>query len=83
MTEISVIRMTEKNSRYDLVKSFLELRKNVFVDKKQWALEHFDRIEFEQYDTFYAVYVIAHEGSQVVGGARLLPTNHIIGSGRV
>jgi acyl homoserine lactone synthase len=59
------------------------LRKEVFIDKMDWPLYQYDAIEFEQYDTFNAVYIIAHEGAHVVGGVRLIRTDHEIGTGKI
>lgn len=83
MIELTVIRMPHGFSRYDLVKSFLELRKAVFVDKMKWPLYQYEEIEFEQYDTFSAVYIVAHKEGTVLGGARLIRTDQEIGTGSV
>lgn len=69
--------------RYDLVASFLKMRKRVFVDKKSWPLHHVEDIEFEQYDTFDTTYVIAHDDGKVLGGARLRRTDKGSGGGAV
>ncbi|MEM7730833.1 MAG: acyl-homoserine-lactone synthase [Pseudomonadota bacterium] len=47
--------------------SFFELRKAIFIDKMDWPLYAYERIEFEQYDTFNAVYIIAHDGGRALG----------------
>ena len=63
-------------AQFDLVASFFQLRKQIFVDRMAWPLHHAEGIEFEQYDTFDTVYVIAHRDGRAIGGARLylLPT---------
>lgn len=83
MTEITVVRMPGGFSRYDLVREFFKLRKAVFIDRMDWPLYQYDEIEFEQYDTFQAVYLIAHDGETVLGGARLIRTDRVIGTGKV
>lgn len=60
---------------YDLVMDFFRLRKQVFVDRMDWKLDHHDGAEFEQYDTYDTTYVIAHRNRKVVGGARLRRTD--------
>ncbi len=73
-----VLRMPEDASRWNLVTEFLQLRKQVFVDRLCWDLETLDLMEFEQYDSFAATYVIAEHSAtgRVAGGARLLRTDH-------
>ncbi|MEM7491484.1 MAG: acyl-homoserine-lactone synthase [Pseudomonadota bacterium] len=83
MPQLSVIRMPGDVSRYDLVMAFFKLRKAIFIDKMDWPLYAYETIEFEQYDTFQAVYIIAHEGDRVLGGARLIRTDHRIGNGSI
>lgn len=83
MHQLTVIRMPGGFQRYDLVRAFLQLRKAVFIDRMDWPLYQYDAIEFERYDTFNAVYLIAHEGAQALGGARLIRTDQVIGTGRI
>lgn len=83
MTDVSIVRMPSDLGRYDLVVSFLKLRKAIFIDRMAWPLYHYETIEFEQYDTFQAVYIIAHDGPEILGGARLIRTDQTIGNGRV
>ncbi|MDO8986345.1 acyl-homoserine-lactone synthase [Cypionkella sp.] len=74
--------MSEATARWDLVRAFMVLRRRVFIDKMDWSLQGHEDIEFEQYDALgHATYVIAHEGDQVVAGARLLRCDSSIGSG--
>lgn len=83
MCELTVVRMPGGFQRYDLVRAFLQLRKAVFIDRMDWPLYQYDTIEFEQYDTFNAVYLIAHDGPRVLGGARLIRTDQMIGTGKI
>ena len=73
-----VLRMPADASRWNLVTEFLQLRKQVFVDRLGWELATLDLMEFEQYDSFAATYVIAQHSAtgRVAGGARLLRTDH-------
>ncbi|KIT16583.1 acyl-homoserine-lactone synthase [Jannaschia aquimarina] len=80
---ITIVEPFMPSSRYDLVRQFMALRKATFIDEMDWDLSHADGIEFEQYDSFHAVYVIAHRGKDVIGGARLIRTDRTLGSGRV
>ncbi|WP_224826682.1 acyl-homoserine-lactone synthase [Cognatishimia sp. MH4019] len=81
--ETTVIELPRDFAHYDLVRGFLELRKRVFIDDMAWSLVEVSELEFEQYDTFKAVYIIVHEGDEILAGARLLPTNTSIGTGRM
>jgi len=78
---ISVLSLPSGASKWNLVVDFLALRKEVFIQRKQWSLTYSQGIEWEQYDSVgHAVYVVAHYGDRVVGGARLLRCDTIIGS---
>jgi acyl homoserine lactone synthase len=79
--EISVLQFPRDVARWNLVKSFFELRKSVFVDRLHWNLYHRSAMEFEQYDHLGAVYIIAHSGAEVLGGARLIRTDSTFGTG--
>ncbi len=81
--QLSILRFPVDADRWHLVAAFFELRKSVFVDRMHWDLYHRADMEFEQYDHFGAVYVIAHRGTEVLGGARLIRTDWRFGSGRV
>ncbi len=82
MTEITIVR-ANCFERYDLVRKFLALRRAIFIDRLAWPLFEYEDIEFEQYDTFNSVYVIAHAGSEVYGGARLIRTDQTVGTGNI
>lgn len=81
--EVEVLVLPRDLHRFDLVTSFLRLRKQIFVDRMAWPLHHAEGIEFEQYDTFDTAYVIAHREGEVLGGARLKRTDKCHGSGTV
>lgn len=72
---VARVRLFEDVIGNELLKGYFSLRKNVFVDQMGWELFEDRSMEFEQYDTAHAVYLIAHEGGRVYGGARLLPTD--------
>lgn len=83
MHSVTIVEMPVHDAKYNLVFEFLKLRKEIFMDQMEWPLYSYDSIEFEQYDSFTAVYVIAHENGKVLGGARLLRTDSRLGTGRV
>lgn len=62
-----------------MVASYLRMRKNIFIGKLAWDLQHTDAMEFEQYDSVDTIYVVAHEDGCVLGGARLLRTDRSVG----
>lgn len=62
-------------SRYgDLMVRYLEARKRVFIDSLHWNLPSVDDMEFDQYDTPVARWIVIHEFGEVLGGVRLMPT---------
>lgn len=81
--QITVLKFPTDIVHWHLVKKFLLLRKEVFVDKMDWPLFHADSMEFEQYDTLSSVYVIAHEDGDVIGGARLVRTDQFQSAGKI
>ena len=81
--DVSVLQLPHDISHWDLVTRFMHFRKEVFVDQKSWPLHHADGVEFEQYDGFDTVYVVAHRGREVLGGARLKRTDRLYGQGKV
>lgn len=81
--KVSALKFPTAVSDWDLVPKFLQYRKEVFVDRKEWALQVAEGNEFEQYDTFDTAYVIAHVNREVVGGARLKRTDTTMGQGKI
>lgn len=82
--QISVLRLPNAVSQWDLVAKFLAFRKEIFVDQRGWPIFHADGIEFDTYDGgFDPVYIVAHVGRRVVGGLRLKRTDGRLGSGMV
>lgn len=70
-----VVRFPEDAKRWHLVTAYLKLRKEVFVDRLDWPLFYAEDLEFEQYDSFDTTYIVACQGDEVVGGARLRRTD--------
>ena len=81
--EVEVIRCPEDLDRWHLVNEYLKLRKQIFVDRLEWPLFHAEDLEFEQYDSFNTIYVVATLNGVVVGGARLRRTDQISGTGQI
>lgn len=79
--EVAIIRCPEDLEKWHLVNDYLKLRKQIFVDRLEWPLFHAEDLEFEQYDSFDTVYVVATLHGEVVGGARLRRTDQISGTG--
>lgn len=78
--DVSVLLLPEDAAHWNLVYTFLQLRRQVFIQRMKWQLMDDKGIEFEQYDILgVATYVIAHHGDQVLGGARLVRCDNEIG----
>lgn len=59
----------------------MELRKEVFIQRKNWSLVVHQQFEFEQYDTVqHPLYVLAHDGETVVAGCRLIRCDKKLGN---
>lgn len=77
---VSVLHLPEDANRWNLVYDFLKLRRQIFIEKMKWQLMDSNGIEFEQYDIVgLASYVIAHNGSKVIAGARLIRCDTTVG----
>lgn len=70
-TTLSFLNMHEHG---ELFVNFLRARRQIFIDEKGWDLPHVDGMEFDQYDTPRARWIILHEYGEVLGGVRLMPT---------
>lgn len=78
--QLSVLKLPHAIARWDLVMKFYQLRQQVFIEEMQWELDASEGLEYEQYDVAQiAHYVIAHEGQQVIAGARLLRCDTVVG----
>lgn len=74
---VEVLKVPDDLEKWHLVHQFLNVRAAVFVQGLGWDLAAFEGIgEFEQYDTFATIYVVAHQDDKVVGGARLVRTDN-------
>ena len=81
--DVYVIRYPEGLENWHYVNDYLKLRKEVFVDRKEWPIFHTSVIEFEQYDSFDTTYIVAVADGRVVGGARLRRTDQRSGGGKL
>jgi len=75
----SVLSFSNMHRFGDLWSTFMKARKAVFVDRLKWSLPVTDGIEFDQYDTPFARWVILHQYGEILGGVRLLPTTAKVG----
>lgn len=77
---VSVLHLPEDARHWNLVYDFLKVRRDIFVQKMKWQLMDNNGIEFEQYDIVgLANYVIAHTGTSVIAGARLIRCDKVVG----
>jgi acyl homoserine lactone synthase len=61
--------------RLDLLKCMFRLRRRVFKDRLNWDVSSSDGMEIDIFDAFAPIYlVVLHEGVEVIGCVRLLPT---------
>ncbi|WP_315832744.1 acyl-homoserine-lactone synthase [Bradyrhizobium prioriisuperbiae] len=75
MTEIHVIRKENRHLYEHLFDLYHRLRYDIYVRQRRWmALDRPDGREIDQFDTDDAVYLLALEGTRIVGGMRAIPT---------
>ncbi|MBT8411154.1 MAG: N-acyl-L-homoserine lactone synthetase [Octadecabacter sp.] len=72
------LRNMHKNG--DLYLRYLSARRDVFIVQKRWRLPETDGMEFDQYDTPLARWIAIERGSDILGGARILPTTAMCGN---
>ncbi len=58
----------------DLLVKYLQARREVFIVQKGWQLPETDGMEFDQYDTPLARWIVVHDHDVILGGARISPT---------
>ncbi|MCO6384637.1 MAG: N-acyl-L-homoserine lactone synthetase [Vannielia sp.] len=58
----------------DLMVKYLQARREVFIVSKGWQLSETRGMEFDQYDTPEARWIVVHEGNEVLAGIRIAPT---------
>lgn len=63
----------------DLWATFMRARKAVFIDRLKWSLPEHDGMEFDQYDTPYARWIVVHAYGEIMAGVRLTPTTAQVG----
>ena len=63
----------------DLLVSFMEARKRVFIDHLHWDVPSVDGMEFDQYDTPASRWVAVHQLGRIYAGIRLTPTTARVG----
>ncbi|SIN84066.1 acyl-homoserine-lactone synthase [Vannielia litorea] len=58
----------------DLMVKYLRARRDVFIVAKRWQLPETAGMEFDQYDTPEARWIVVHERDEVLAGIRIAPT---------
>ena len=66
-TTLSFLNMHQHG---ELFVNFLRARRRIFIDDKQWDLPQVDGMEFDQYDTPRARWIVLHEYGEVMGGVQ-------------
>jgi len=70
-TTLSVQNMHEFGN---LFVTYLKARREVFITQKGWELPETDGMEFDQYDTPMARWIVIHRHGEVLAGVRIAPT---------
>ncbi|EEB83951.1 acyl-homoserine-lactone synthase [Roseobacter sp. GAI101] len=71
---VSTLSISNLHNHGELFVNFLRARKKVFINQAGWDLSEVDGMEFDQYDTPRARWIVLHEFGEVLGGVRLTPT---------
>lgn len=70
-TTLSFANMHEHG---ELFINYLKMRHEIFILGKGWVLPEADGMEFDQYDTPLARWVVLHEYGEILAGVRIAPT---------
>lgn len=70
----TILSFSNLHQSGELFVNYLRARKQVFIDQKGWNLPQEDGMEFDQYDTAKARWVVLHEYGEVLAGVRIAPT---------
>lgn len=57
-----------------LLARYLEVRKEIFLNRLDWHVYETDGMEFDQYDTPACRWIVLHRDGEILGGLRMLPT---------
>lgn len=72
---VIVLNWENAHLHKDLWISQHRLRHRIFVNRLKWSVQSYNNLEFDQFDTPYAQYVICVKDDNIVCGVtRLLPT---------
>jgi len=76
MTELHVITHANRHLYSGALEEYFRLRHQIYVEERRWMdIARPDGREIDQFDTPDTVYLMAMEGSRVVGSHRLVPTD--------
>ncbi|WP_233192727.1 acyl-homoserine-lactone synthase [Acidimangrovimonas sediminis] len=70
----TVLSFSNMHEKGDLFINYLRARKEVFIDHKGWHLPEENGMEFDQYDTPKARWIVLHEYGEILAGVRIAPT---------
>ena len=75
MTSIHIVDHRNRPHYRDVFEAYHRLRHAIFVEERGWHdLRRPDGLEIDQYDNAHAIYILAIDGSKLVGGQRLYPS---------
>lgn len=72
--QVHVVNRTNAHLNGDMLTGFFHARHDIYVNEKGWMPPAEDGLEFDQYDTDDATYLIGVEDGRVITGSRFIPT---------
>lgn len=76
----TILSITNIHRYGDLFVKYLKARRDVFIVQKGWQLPETEGMEFDQYDTPLARWVVVHDRGTVLAGIRIAPTTAVCGN---
>lgn len=75
----TTLRYANLHEYGELFANYFRARWQTFIVQRRWNLPEDEGMEFDQYDTPQARWVVVHEGERVLGGLRLAPSTAVCG----
>ncbi|WP_240473646.1 acyl-homoserine-lactone synthase [Thioclava indica] len=70
----TTLSMQNMHHHGSLLVNYLKARREVFIVAKGWQLPQTEGMEFDQYDTPQARWIVVHQNGKVLAGIRVAPT---------
>lgn len=71
---VSTLSFGNMHQYGEMFHDLMQVRKQVFIEKRGWELPTVDGYEFDQYDNPFSRWLVLHRYGEILAGVRLTPT---------